>query len=174
MSSSARPEEPTAGWCTAVARAQGGCLWRCWCDCAECATAPGSMLLDALLQPGSSVSRGTLSFLDKIFIALFACIFFLIWLTNGRVRLHTSSLSSTEPRDAWPDHSPHRCVCVRACAQEFHTYVFLFLAAGLVGSVKFFVSELRKAEAAGSIPLQGGASQVCDSQRANEREQAHR
>ena len=27
---------------------------------------------------------------------------------------------------------------------------------------------------AGSIPLQGGASQVCDSQRANEREQAHR
>ena len=92
MSSSARPEEPTAGWCTAVARAQGGCLWRCWCDCAECATAPGSMLLDALLQPGSSVSRGTLSFLDKIFIALFACIFFLIWLTDGRVRLRTSSL----------------------------------------------------------------------------------
>ena len=60
------------------------------------------MLLDALLQPGSSVSRGALSFLDKIFIALFACIFFLIWLTDGRVRLHTSSLSSTEPRDAWP------------------------------------------------------------------------
>jgi hypothetical protein len=30
--------------------------------------------------------------------------------------------------------------------QEFHTYVFLFLAVGLAASVKFFVSELRKAQ----------------------------
>ena len=35
-------------------------------------------------------------------------------------------------------------------AQEFHTYVFLFLAVGLAASVKFFVSELRKAQVSAS------------------------
>ena len=39
--------------------------------------------------------------------------------------------------------------------QDIHTFVFLFLAVGLFLSVKFFVNELRAAQAAGSIPPHG-------------------
>jgi hypothetical protein len=35
--------------------------------------------------------------------------------------------------------------------QDIHTFVFLFLAIGLFLSVKFFVNELRNAQASGSI-----------------------
>ena len=38
----------------------------------------GNWLLDAILKPGSSVSKGTLSFLDKVFYLLFASIIFLM------------------------------------------------------------------------------------------------
>jgi hypothetical protein len=39
--------------------------------------------------------------------------------------------------------------------QDIHTFVFLFLAIGLFLSVKFFVNELRAAQASGSIPPHG-------------------
>ena len=34
---------------------------------------------------------------------------------------------------------------------DIHTYIFMFLAIGLFLSVKFFVSELKKAQASGSL-----------------------
>ena len=39
----------------------------------------GNWLLDAILKPGSSMSSGTLSFLDKVFYLLFASILFLMY-----------------------------------------------------------------------------------------------
>ena len=38
----------------------------------------GNWFLDTILKPGSSMSSGTLSFLDKVFYLLFACIVFLM------------------------------------------------------------------------------------------------
>eukprot|EP00918_Siedleckia_nematoides_P096671 GHVU01212073.1.p1 GENE.GHVU01212073.1~~GHVU01212073.1.p1 ORF type:complete len:212 (-),score=39.36 GHVU01212073.1:306-908(-) len=127
MGKKKQQERPSGGAEPAGCCADPGCAAACAkTDAhapAEAGAAPlgdstGSWVLDAILQPGSSVSTGTLSFLDKVFVALFCCIFGLMWLTGG---------------------------------QEFHTYVFLFLAAGLFASVKFFVAELKRAQAAGTV-----------------------
>mmetsp|Transcript_69836 Transcript_69836/g.145626 ORF Transcript_69836/g.145626 Transcript_69836/m.145626 type:complete len:156 (-) Transcript_69836:251-718(-) len=99
----------------------------------------GNWMLDALLRPGSSVSRGTLSFLNKVFYLLFSSIMFLMWLTEfGNI----------------------------------HTYVFMFLAMGLYFSVRFFVTELQKAKAEGTL---GGDQEDEDERlRAQEQEEMRR
>eukprot|EP00960_Hanusia_phi_P030122 748399-Hanusia_phi.AAC.2 len=82
--------------------------------------AGGAWLVEWLMTPGSSMSAGMQKLLNNVFIALFLCIMFLMWLTSfGNI----------------------------------HTYIFFMLALGLFFSVRFFISELTKAQAAGLIDI---------------------
>lgn len=68
------------------------------------------------------ISRYLVNARSKIFVLLFICILFLMWLTDFK---------------------------------NIHTYIFFLLAIGLLASIKFFISELRAGQAAGTIDAQG-------------------
>ena len=68
----------------------------------------GNWLLDAILKPGSSMSSGTLSFLDKVFYLLFASILFLMYVLIWDVRnlFRITKISQVDER--FPRHSHFR------------------------------------------------------------------